>query len=289
MKNICSGKSWVEQSFASATECLLSLKLKVTPVEDAVSATCSCVEEKQDKQLALNLQSQIIWILFNGFTWRLSYFIAFVLVVRETTHPVFEQNLTALAELNEMSFSERFQCHQETYGMKTRLSALHADSWLFRSASAGWSTETHGCVSNRSLWAGWGTCILTASCPQGEGEQMLVVPSVNASQHGTRGDAVSRCDRTACSWCRKNTVFVSTVTCHSAGLTQGFRCFKKVIKALFRVKLNNDISLGLEIHADLEGLRSVATCANDMKLHLFKPLLFSFFLSAYKFDTIQFN
>lgn len=190
------------------------------------------------------------------------------------------------------------RCHfqkefsQETYGVRTCLSSLHADSWLFRSALAGWSPETHRAqaVSKRSHWAGRGIpAAWHWAAQRGKGgrcwlhHQWMYLCTLDmamlwAGLTGLHAPSVG-----------KKTIFVTTVTCHSASLNQSFRCFKKVIKALFNVKLNNEIFTGLEIHAFFKGLRFVATCANDMELYLFKPLLFSFLLSAYKFDTIQFN
>lgn len=56
---------------------------------------------------------------------------------------------------------------------------------------AGWSPETRGAqAASPAVLSGQAgdTCSLTASCPEGEGEQMLVAPSVNASH--TPGTAV---------------------------------------------------------------------------------------------------
>lgn len=147
-----------------------------------------------------------------------------------------------------------------------------------------------GCVSKRSHWAGQGIpAAWHWAAQRGKGgrcwlhHQWMYLCTLDmamlwAGLTGLHAPSVG-----------KKTIFVTTVTCHSASLNQSFRCFKKVIKALFNVKLNNEIFTGLEIHAFFKGLRFVATCANDMELYLFKPLLFSFLLSAYKFDTIQFN
>lgn len=56
-----------------------------------------------------------------------------------------------------------------------------------------------GCLQAFSLGRPGDTCSLILSCPEGEGGQMLVAPSVNVSLYARHGDAVSRSDRIACS------------------------------------------------------------------------------------------
>jgi len=55
------------------------------------------------------------------------------------------------------------------------------------------------CLQAFSLGRPGDTCSLILSCPEGEGGQMLVAPSVNVSLYARHGDAVSRSDRIACS------------------------------------------------------------------------------------------